>query len=211
MFRSTADVHLHLPVTSSKGWEAHEQAAPQDQEKPMFRPLLTIVMLSFALTLAATTLPNRPVQTLDLVRYSGQWHEIAHLPTFFQRRCLDAVTATYTAEPDGSIHVNNRCRTSDGIKVIDGVAKVETGHPGAFKVRFAPAWLTWLPQAWISCWVIDVDAGYQWAVVGGPDRKRLWILARKDSMDRGLFERIREHARQRGYAVGQLVMMAPLD
>ncbi len=177
----------------------------------MFRPLLTIVMLFFALSLSATPLPNRPVETLDLARYSGRWHEIAHLPTLFQHRCLDAVTATYTPNRDGSIHVHNTCRTRDGIKVAEGVAKIETGHPGAFKVRFAPAWLTWLPQAWFDYWVIDVDADYQWAVVGGPGRKRLWILARKDSMDRALFERIRERARQRGYPVDQLVMMAPLD
>lgn len=85
-----------------------------------------------------------------------------------------------------------------------------SGRPGAFKVRFVPAWLTWLPQAWISFWVIDVDADYQWAVVGSPGCNHLWILARKDSMDRRLFNRIRERARQRGYAVGRLVMMAPL-
>lgn len=177
----------------------------------MFRPLLTIALLSFTLMLAATTLPNRPVQTLDLARYSGRWHEIAHLPTFFQRRCLDAVTATYTPNPDGRIHIHNTCRTRDGIKVVDGVAKIEAGHPGAFKVRFTPAWLTWLPQAWISCWVIDVDADYQWAVVGSPDRKHLWILARSPEMDHVLFRNLKERARQRGYPVDQLVIAAQVD
>ncbi len=174
----------------------------------MLRSLLMATLMTAA---AATTLPNHPVRTLELDRYAGQWHEIAHLPMFFQRRCLDAVTATYTPNPDGTIHVHNTCRTSDGMTSVDGVAKITEGQPAALKVRFAPAWLGWLPMAWADYWVIEVDADYRWAVVGSPSRKYLWILSRQQEMPRGLFESIRQRAQQRGYAVDKLVMMAPLN
>jgi apolipoprotein D and lipocalin family protein len=56
-----------------------------------------------------------------------------------------------------------------------------------------------------------VDADYQWAVIGSPGRKHLWILSRRPTMDRALFQTLKEHSRQRGYQVDQLMMTAPLD
>ncbi|HWX67707.1 MAG TPA: lipocalin family protein [Rhodanobacter sp.] len=179
----------------------------------MIRSLLMAALMAIVSLPIATgaTLPNQPVRTLDLDRYTGQWHEIAHLPMYFQRSCLDAVIATYTANPDGTIHVHNTCRTSEGITSVDGLAKIAPGQPAALKVRFAPAWLSWLPQAWADYWVIEVDADYRWAVVGSPSRKYLWILSRDNEMPRGLFDSLKQRAQQRGYAVDKLVMMAPLD
>ncbi len=176
----------------------------------MLRMLQTSLML-LALPAAAAGLPNQPVASLNLARYSGQWHEIAHLPMYLERRCLDSVTATYTPQANGSIHVQNSCRTSKGRETIEGVAKVKDGQPAAFKVRFLPPWLAWLPMAWANYWVIDVDPDYQWAVVGSPNREHLWILSRSTHMDRDLFDRLREQAAERGYAVDQLAVMAPLD
>ena len=172
--------------------------------------LMTLVMAASS-PISPPTRPNQPVSTLDLDRYAGQWHEIAHLPMFFQRKCLEAVTASYTPMPDGTIHVHNACQTRAGRQTVDGVAKIVDGQPAAFKVRFAPAWLGWLPRAWADYWVIEVAPDYQWAVVGSPSRKYLWILARRPDMRRALFESIKDRARQRGYAVENLVLMAPVD
>lgn len=177
----------------------------------MIRTILTFVALLGALPAMAATLPNEPVRTLDMTRYVGQWHDIAHLPMYFQRKCLSAVTATYSANPDGTLRVQNTCRTRKGIESTDGVAKIDSDRPGAFKVRFAPAWLSWLPLSWAEYWVIDVDPDYQWAVVGSQNRKHMWILARTPTMDRQLFERIVARAKQRGYDVSRLKMMAPLN
>ncbi|WP_027485700.1 lipocalin family protein [Rhodanobacter sp. OR87] len=173
--------------------------------------LLTTAALAIAWPAAAASLPNRPVPALDLHRYAGQWHEIARLPMYFERKCLDAVVATYTPTPDGTVHVHNTCRTSKGRMSVDGVARMKDDQPAALEVRFAPAWLTWLPMAWADYWVIEVDANYRWAVIGSPGRKHLWILSRRPAMDRALFQTLKEHSRQRGYAVDQLIMTAPLD
>lgn len=156
-------------------------------------------------------LDNRPVAQLDLQRYSGRWHEIAHLPMFFQRHCVDRITATYTPRPDGTIEVRNACRTRDG-KVDESVgsARPVAGKPGQLEVRFAPDWLSWLPMVWADYWVVELDPDYRWAVVGGPDRKYLWVLSREESMDRAVFDAIRARAAQRGYPVDRLIMAAPL-
>jgi len=178
----------------------------------MFRSMLVTTLMVATAPLSDTALSNHPVAALDLPRYLGQWHEVAHLPMFFQRKCVDEITATYTANADGTIGVHNACRIKDGsMDASDGVARKVEGHAAALKVRFAPAWLAWLPVVWADYWVVDLDANYQWAVVGGPSRKYMWVLSRSPGMSRQLFDRIRQRARQRGYPVDNLVMAAPLE
>lgn len=175
----------------------------------MLRPLLLAVMSVAAATPAA--LPNKPVDALDLARYTGSWHEIAHLPMYFQRKCVDTITATYTRLADGTIEVRNACRNGAGrMEQSIGVARPAGDSPGALKVRFAPGWLAWLPWVWADYWVVDLDPDYQWAVVGSPSRKYLWILSRRSEMHAALFQTLKGRAAQRGYPVERLVMAAPL-
>jgi len=47
------------------------------------------------------------VKYVDLVKYSGNWFEIARLPTLFESNC-SCVTATYTLNRDGSLNVLNQ-------------------------------------------------------------------------------------------------------
>ena len=155
-------------------------------------------------------LKNVPVPALDLDRYLGQWHEIAHLPMFFQRKCVSDTTATYTLKDNGRIEVRNACRTADGSRQQSvGEAKAVAGSPGALKVRFAPAWLGWVPGIWGDYWVLDFDPEYRWALVGGPSKKYLWILSREPRMDAALFGRLKSAAEARGYDLKDLVVGAP--
>jgi apolipoprotein D and lipocalin family protein len=155
---------------------------------------------------------NRPVTAFELQRCLGTWHEIAHLPTHFQRRCIDQVTATCTARKDGRIRVRNACRNEVGsIDESVGLMRAVADHPGQLQLTYVPVWLSWLPLVWTDYWVIDLDPDYRWTVVGGPSRKHLWVLARGPTMNRSLFERIKTDAQARGYPVEGLIMTAPLD
>lgn len=173
----------------------------------------TVAAFLLALPTAhAQSLPNQPVPQLDLERYMGEWHEIAHLPLVFQRQCVGDITARYTLDQDGEIRVLNACRTRDGsTDTAMGAARPSDGGPaGALKVRFAPRWLSWLPWVWADYWVVEVDPDYRWAVVGSPSRKYLWILSRSPSMSRAQFDAIRTRAAMRGYALDSLQTVAPL-
>ena len=171
--------------------------------------------LTLAVLMAATTtvpLTNTPVSQLDLARYAGTWHEIAHLPMFFQRKCVSDTTATYTRRADGTVEVDNACRTTEGkVQRSVGAAKPVTGQPGALKVRFAPSWLGWIPGVWADYWVIDLDPNYQWAVVGSPSQKYLWILSRSPTMGKPTFDAIITRAQRRGYDTTKLVMTSSLE
>jgi apolipoprotein D and lipocalin family protein len=155
----------------------------------MFLPAWMSALSATAPLSTVPVQPNEPVRTLDLRRYAGQWHEIAHLPMLFEHQHVDTIAAIDSMHVDG-----------------DAVA----GRPGALRVRFAPAWLAWLPWIWTDYWVIEIDPDYRWAIVGGPSRKYMWVLSRSSTMERRLFAQIRKHARQRGYPVERLVTTAPL-
>lgn len=176
--------------------------------------ILTTLLLSAGLLHVATVRAAEPVtavETLDLSRYAGHWHEIAHLPVSFQRRCAGEITAQYSLRSDGSIGVRNACRTHEGERAaVEGVARQVEGHPARLQVRFAPGWLGWLPMVWADYWVLALDPDYQWALVGEPGRRYLWFLSREPSMDAGVFARLRQRAEEMGYDLSSLIVAAPL-
>lgn len=171
--------------------------------------LLAFLLLATSPVLAVE--PVRAVETLDIDRYAGQWHEIAHLPVSFQKQCVGEITANYGLRRDGRISVTNACRNGEGERVVaEGVARPVPGHPGQLQVRFVPDWLSWVPLVWADYWVLALDPDYQWALVGEPGRKYLWILSRVPEMERARFEQLKATAESMGYDLGPLRQMAPL-
>jgi apolipoprotein D and lipocalin family protein len=172
---------------------------------------LSTLCLSAAPILRAAAAEVTSVETLDITRYAGQWHEIARLPMFFQRKCIAAITAQYTLREDEMIGVRNRCRTEDGeIEEVDGIARLDPDHPGRLEVRFAPEWLSWMPLTWADYWVIALDPEYQWAMVGEPGRDYLWILSRTPDMSRTQFEALKTRATAMGYDLDDLILSGAL-
>jgi apolipoprotein D and lipocalin family protein len=150
--------------------------------------------------------PVRAVPFVDLDRYAGDWFEIARFPNRFQRQCVGDVRATYARRPDGRVDVVNRCRTAEGETEARGVARIVDERTFAkLEVRFAPAWLSWLPMVWGDYWIIGLAPDYSWAVVGDPDRDYLWILARAPHLDDASTEVARAAARDNGFDVKRLV------
>lgn len=177
--------------------------------------VLRSVALSFALACAFPTAraaePVASVEQLDITRYAGEWHEIARLPLFYQRKCKSEITAQYTLRDDGLVGVRNRCRDEDGeLDEVEGVARLVADHPGRLEVRFAPDWLSWLPLTWADYWVIALDPDYQWAMVGEPGHEYLWILSRTPDMPRARFEELKARAVAMGYDLDALIISAPL-
>jgi lipocalin len=157
----------------------------------------------------AQTPPVRVVPFVDLDRYAGDWFEVARFPNRFQRQCVGDVRATYARRPDGRVDVVNRCRTAEGETEARGVARIVDERTFAkLKVRFAPAWLSWLPMVWGDYWIIGLAPDYSWAVVGDPGRDYLWILARAPHLDDASTAVAQAAARDNGFDVRRLVPMS---
>jgi len=138
------------------------------------------------------------VPHVELERYLGKWYEIARLPFRFEDDCTD-ITATYSLSKNGNISVLNECLKSGKLKQAKGKAKVVDKNTRAkLKVTFF-----WPFSA--DYWIIDLGKEYDYAVVGTPNRKYLWILSRTPQMDGELFSRIIESVKSKGFDVSKLI------
>lgn len=156
-------------------------------------PRVLLPAVFAAALVAAAPAPVTPVPALDLARYAGTWYEIARIPNKYQSACADSVVVRYALRPDGRMDVVNQCYRADGtLSAVQGVARREgEGLPASrLKVRFAPAVLSFLPMVWADYWVIDLAPDYGTAVVGGPDRKYLWVLSRTPSLPDAAYREI---------------------
>ncbi len=137
--------------------------------------------------------PEAPVKTipsLDVARYQGTWYEIAKFPNWFQRKCIANTNATYKIKEDGNVSVLNRCSFEGGEKgeAMGTARQIGESTSPKLEVRFAPAWLSFLPMVWGDYWVIDIDPEYQLAAVSDPRREYLWILSRTKSVDQNRYQ-----------------------
>ena len=155
---------------------------------------------------AAAALPTQ--DWIDPARYAGRWYEIARLPNRFQDKCAGDVAATYSLREDGRLAVVNQCRTKDGgVDQVEGVARRADpqGPASRLQVRFAPAWLSFLPWVWGDYWILELDREYRFALVGEPSRKYLWILARDPAMDAATYDGLVARAVGLGFDTSRLV------
>jgi apolipoprotein D and lipocalin family protein len=144
------------------------------------------------------------VEHVDLDRYAGLWYEIARLPNRYQERCAGEVMAEYRLREDGRIGVVNTCRDASGDVVrVEGVARRSEsgGEAGKLEVRFAPAILSFLPFVWGDYWILELADDYSHALVGGPSREYLWILARSPDLPDSLYRSLLERAAAQGFDV----------
>jgi apolipoprotein D and lipocalin family protein len=146
------------------------------------------------------------IASLDVPRYLGRWYEIAKFPNRFQRDCAGNTTATYSALPDGRVKVVNRCRQADGSeKSAEGVARQSGGSTSPkLEVRFAPAFLSFIPQVWGDYWVIDLDPDYQLAAVSDRKGEYLWVLARAPTVDKARLDALVARLAAQGLDVARL-------
>ena len=138
------------------------------------------------------------VPHVELEKYVGKWYEIAHLPARFQEGCSET-TATYTLSKNGNISVLNECRRKDKVTQAKGKAKIADKTTGA-KLKVSFFW-----PFYGDYWIIKLGNDYDYAVVGTPSRKYLWILSRTPQMDDKLFSELIEFAKSKDFDVASII------
>ena len=169
--------------------------------------------MSIVETPAQVAVETSPTQ-INLDLYVGHWYEIQRYNSWFESSASTDNTATYTFDKDGvKVGVINRCnphawwRQSE----VKGVATVDHGNTSKLLIRFSslgPLGHYWIlkvgqPSEWPEV--------YQWALVGTPDRKYLWILSRRPYMNSDELEEAIACARAQGFDVKKLVHVVHTD
>ena len=158
-----------------------------------FRAFLPAVITMIMGGCASVPSGLTPVTGFEADRYLGKWYEIARLDHVFERG-LDHVTAEYTKRPDGTIVVVNRGYDAGKKRWREakGVARFRVNPTvGSLKVTFF-----WPFTGGYH--VIALDRDYQWALIAGPSRNYLWILARKPQLAPEIYAHLVQQAREAG-------------
>lgn len=169
---------------------------------------LLLFIWAIMLSACSTTPPEgiEPVTPFDVKKYVGTWYEIARLDHSFERGLTD-VSAQYSIEPDGSLKVINRgfSQRLDDWKTATGHA-LFTGatNRGSLKVSF-------FGPFYGGYHIVALDQeNYQWAMIAGPDRDYLWILARDKKLDANILESLLAQASKLGYDTSKLIWVEHL-
>ncbi|CAK9886187.1 MAG: Outer membrane lipoprotein Blc [Candidatus Erwinia impunctatus] len=121
------------------------------------------------------TIPEgiKPVESFDSRRYLGRWYEIARFDHRFERG-LTQVTATYLDGEKEHIQVVNRGFNEKKQRWQESRGKarfINDTDQAALEVSF-------FGPFYAGYNVIALDDDYQYALVCGPNRRFLWLLAR---------------------------------
>ena len=147
----------------------------------------------------------KTVPSVDLPRYMGTWYEIARLPMNHEPEEASDISATYALEDDGSVEVRNRMRHKGEVEESVGRATANDDSGSRLEVSFLPQGLRWIPFTRGDYWIIALDPGYTIALVGSPDRKYLWLLAREPGLDTVTCDHYLAIARQQGFDLATLI------
>ena len=146
--------------------------------------------------------PLETVNFVDLNRYVGKWYEIARYPNSFQKSCVGSM-ATYSLRDDGKINVVNECYDksfSGKLRSAKGKAWVVDKETNArLKVSF------FWPFAG-DYWIIELGQDYEYAVIGHPRRKYLWILSRTPAMADDVYQSILTRLQEQEYDTAKLII-----
>jgi apolipoprotein D and lipocalin family protein len=161
------------------------------------------VLLMAALGVGCATGPPSgvaPVTGFNVNRYLGTWYEIARLDHSFERG-LSRVTAEYALNDNGTIKVLNRGYNAekDTWESAEGKAKFR-GDPtvGSLKVSF-------FGPFYGGYHIFELDEDYQYAMVAGPSKNYLWILARAPELDDATYQGLVSMAADLGFPTDELI------
>ena len=143
------------------------------------------------------------VTDFKLDRYLGKWYEVARLDHSFERG-LDNVTATYSRQDDGGVSVTNRgynAKKGEWEEAIGKAYFVAEPDVGRLKVSF-------FGPFYGGYNILELDhSNYQYALIAGPNRKFLWILARDPELDNDVLERLVSAARTLEFPTDELILV----
>lgn len=139
---------------------------------------------------------NTPIKLNSIELLLGKWYEIARFDHKFERG-QDNVTAFYSQDADGDIHVSNVGWKDGKRKSANGTVK-RTDVSGLLRVSFF--WPIYSDYR-----ILMMGHDYSYALIGGSSDDFLWILSRTPTMIQTDRNAALREASRRGYKVKDLI------
>lgn len=143
---------------------------------------------------------NKPISNIDYKTFEGKWYSLYSIPTLMDKHWKQT-TETYTLADDDHFDVYTTYHKDGKPEEKSITSKLffdKEKADGDMKAQF-------LWPFKIGYWIIELADDYSYVVVGHPDEKYLFIMAREPKMEADLLVHIIERCRQKGYEVSELV------
>lgn len=137
---------------------------------------------------------------VDLARFMGDWHVIAHIPVFIEKDAYNAMES-YQLAADGSIPTTFTFNKGS----FDG--PVKTMHPKGFvhnketNAEWRMQFLWPLKSAYLITYLSE---DYQTTIIGVPNRKYAWIMARTRMIPAARYAALVKELERQGYDLAKL-------
>lgn len=147
------------------------------------------------------TMPLKAMnQKVDLQRFMGDWYVIAHIPTVIEKEAYNAVER-YELAADGTIATTfffNKGASNGPLKTYHPRGSIYNSETNAeWRMQFI-----WPFKAAYLITYLDQD--YQTTVIGVPDRKYAWIMARTKTISPAKLEKMEALLKDSGHDMTQL-------
>ncbi len=142
---------------------------------------------------------NKPISNIDLNAFAGKWYSLYSIPTLMDKNWKQT-TETYTLKDDDHFDVLTTYHKEGNPEEKSITSKLffyDEKADGDMKAQF-------LWPFKIGYWIIELADDYSYVVVGHPDEKYLFIMARAPRMEADLLTDIIERCRVKGYDVSKL-------
>lgn len=137
---------------------------------------------------------------VDLKRFMGDWHVIAHIPVFLEKDAYNAVESYELAE-DGSIPTTFTFNKGS----LDG--PVKTMRPKGFihdkgtNAEWRMQFLWPFKAAYLITYLAD---DYGTTIIGVPSRKYAWIMARTKTLPDAEYKALVKELERQGHDISKL-------
>ena len=140
------------------------------------------------------------VPYVDIERFMGDWYVIANIPTFIEKRATNAIESyrlngkgeietTFTFYQDSPTGKKKKYTPTGFIYNTETNAEWRMQFVWPFKVPFL---------------IIDLAEDYSYTVIGVPNRKYVWIMARESKLSNDIYEKIINKLAGIGYDVSKV-------
>ena len=170
------------------------------------RALLLSALLFSSIPCTAQPMTSTHAAAIDLPRFMGAWHVIAHVPCFSERGHV-ASREEYSLQPDGKIGVRHVYQHGFGepIKTLESTAAIK---PGTGNRRWATRRFGVIPTRFR---ILEVASDYSWALIDYPGHDLAWVLARTPDMDDALYAELFTRMGGHGVAAHTLARVPQLE
>ena len=153
-------------------------------------------MLMFSSFVEAKSNVIRTVESVDLEKFMGKWYVLYYTPTLFDKYATNGTETYYFDYETSKIDIEykfNKKSFSGPKKTINQIAKPVQDANSEWQINMLGGLIR------IPYYIVDLDSQYNYTVITTKNKKYIWILVRKLSINTDIISKIFSRLESQNY------------